>query len=413
MSWEPSTEIIVLIVIWVVGHLSLFGAVDDNLKKYSLFVVMVLMVTAYSIKPGTMDLWSYSVYFDTGKVSGGGLPLPESGGYRLEDLAPEERLGDPYNRRYPDSPLFAWTIQLLAKALPHGMFLPRLQILSRGYVSDSLVFSVIGIGLILLVIATWNFLHDQLGSKDRRSFLLICTPIILGSVFFFVGSQNAIRQFLSLSVCILACSFLGRQRLLLAVFAATATIFIHQAGWAFVALGLVLLMLQNIAPVRINEIRPLTLLASDWIGLAIGLLILLTLVFLINNEIYKFAYYSSLMDWRDNFRSSTTVKASALCVSIIVSECVAGKTRTTGAINIRQLRRAAFFIVMPLLFFPEIFSRIYFFYLGFEAIYIVWALTRDARRVRLSGALIFGIYAIAPNALNVLVGKGWYGVIGI
>ena len=413
MSWEPSTEIIVLIAIWVIGHLSLFGVVEDRLKKISLFIVMLLMIAAYSVKPGTMDLWSYSVYFDTGKVSGGSLPSPEPGGYRLEDLPPEERLGDPYHRRYPDSPLFAWTIQLLAKALPHGMFLPRFQVTSRGYVSDSLVFSVIGMGLILLVTATWNFLHDQLSTKERRQFLLTSTPIILGSVFFFVGSQNAIRQFLSLSVCILAFSFAGRKRFLLAAFAATATIFTHQAGWAFVALGLVLLMLQNFRPARVNEIRPLTLLTSDWIGLAVGLLILSSLLFLASNEVYKFAYYSSLTDWRDQFRSSTMLKAGALCMSMIVSEFVAGNTLTTGVVNIRQLRRAAFFMVIPLLFLPEIFSRIYFFYLALEAVYIVWALTRDVRRVRLSGTLIFGIYAIAPNALNVLAGKGWYDIVGI
>ena len=70
-------------------------------------------------------------------------------------------------------------------------------------------------------------------------------------------------------------------------------------------------------------------------------------------------------------------------------------------------------MVIPTLFFPEIFSRIYFFYLAFEAIYVIWALTRDTRRIQLSGALVFGFYAFAPNALNVLVGKGWREVVGL
>ena len=98
---------------------------------------------------------------------------------------------------------------------------------------------------------------------------------------------------------------------------------------------------------------------------------------------------------------------------MMVSEFVAGTTQSVGVVNIRQTRRTAFFMVMPFLFFPEIFSRIYFLYLGFEAVYIIWALTHDVKRVRTSGALIFGVYAIAPNTLNVLVGKGWYEIIGI
>ena len=46
-------------------------------------------------------------------------------------------------------------------------------------------------------------------------------------------------------------------------------------------------------------------------------------------------------------------------------------------------------------------------------IYIIWALTRDVARVRFAGALAFCSYAIAPNALNVLVGKGWQEIIWI
>ena len=76
------------------------------------------------------------------------------------------------------------------------------------------------------------------------------------------------------------------------------------------------------------------------------------------------------------------------------------------------MRRTVFFMIAPLALLPEIFSRTYFFFFAIEAIYIVWALTRDTIRIRLSGVVVFSVYAVAPNALNVLVGKGgWQEII--
>ena len=97
---------------------------------------------------------------------------------------------------------------------------------------------------------------------------------------------------------------------------------------------------------------------------------------------------------------------------LIISEIIAGNRRVDQVTDIRQLRRTTFFLIAPIAVLPEIFSRIYFFFFALETIFIVWALTRDTIRIRLSGIVVFSLYAVAPNAINILVGKGgWQEII--
>jgi hypothetical protein len=418
MNWQTSIEITVLISIWIVGHLCLVGAVKDKYKQTSLLAVLLCMVVVYSIKPATMDLHGYSVYFDTGywpyaeSYSLGDRGIAEKGPYEAADMYDGDESGPPYITRFPNEPGFTSTLRWLAGVLPRGQLLPRLTAMGRPYTSDTLVFVVIAIGLFSFVVATWNFLSHQLRLQEKRQFLLTSAPIILGSLFFFVGSQNAIRQFLMLSLCMLAFSYLSKRRYVFAVIIFAGSISMHQWGWVFVGLSLVLLLIQKVIPVKSSGIPPLHLLRTDWLGLIIGTLMVIMIKVLGDIGFYQFGYIISQADWQEQFRISSGAKAFALFFVLIVSEVIAGASRVDQVIDIRQMRRTAFFIIVPLAVFPEIFARTYFFFFAIEVIYIVWALTSNTMRIRLSGALVFSVYAIAPNALNVLVGKGgWQEII--
>jgi len=411
MNWQGSIEAIFLISIWIIGHLCLVGAVQDKYKQTSLVAVLLCIVLVYSLKPATMDLFGYSVYFDTGYWPYSAYS-ENMEGLQVEDIYGGDETGPPYVKRFPNEPGFALTLQWLAGVLPHGQFLPRLTAMGREYTSDTLMFVVISIGLFSFVTASWNFLSHQLRSQERKQFFLISTPIILGSLFFFVGSQNSIRQFLMLCLCILAISYLGRRRYVIAVIIFTISILTHQWGWVFFGLSVVLLLMQKVVPVRNSEISPLSLSRSEWLGLGIGILMVITIKVLGDIGFSHFGYVTSLSDWQEEFRISSGIKVFALFFVLIVSEMIAGTTRVDQVMDIRQLRRTTFFLIAPLAVLPEIYSRAYFFFFALEAIYIVWALTRDSIRIRLSGALVFSVYAIAPNALSVLVGKGgWQEII--
>jgi hypothetical protein len=158
-----------------------------------------------------------------------------------------------------------------------------------------------------------------------------------------VGSQNAIRQFLMLSLCILAFSYLGRRRYVIAVIIFTVSTLTHLWGWAFFCLSLVLLLIQKVVPVRNSEISPLPLLRSEWLGLGIGILMVVTIKVLGDIGFSQFGYATALLDWQEEFRISSGIKVMALFFVLIISEMIAGTTRVDQVMDIRQLRRTSFF----------------------------------------------------------------------
>ena len=68
-------------------------------------------------------------------------------------------------------------------------------------------------GFIPLYIGAKRFIHSK-GNGQNSEFLRIITsgPLIFGSVFFLLGSQNSLRQFLGVSIIILALSMLASRR---------------------------------------------------------------------------------------------------------------------------------------------------------------------------------------------------------
>jgi len=171
MNWQPSIEATFLISIWMIGHLCLVGAVQNKYKQTSLLAVLVCMVVVYSLKPATMDLFGYSVYFETGywphavydrEITEKGRP------FEVEDMHGGDETGAQYVTRFPNEPGFTSTLQWFAGVLPRGQFLPRLTAMGRECISDTLVFVVISIGLFSFVTASWNLLSHQLRYHERK-----------------------------------------------------------------------------------------------------------------------------------------------------------------------------------------------------------------------------------------------------
>jgi len=71
---------------------------------------------------------------------------------------------------------------------------------------------------------------------------------------------------------------------------------------------------------------------------------------------------------------------------------------------VRSLRRTIFVFIMPLVVYPEIFSRVLILYWAVELVFVVWALSSSAIRSRLAAGVVFVAYGLAPNAINVLIG---------
>jgi len=103
-------------------------------------------------------------------------------------------------------------------------------------------------------------------------------------------------------------------------------------------------------------------------------------------------------------RVNGLTKAALLAVLVIVSEVVLGATEDANLNKARSLRRKVLMFILPLAAYPEIFSRVLVVYWVSELIFIVSAFATTQTRIRLSAALIFCSYGVAPNALNVIIG---------
>ena len=167
-----------------------------------------------------------------------------------------------------------------------------------------------------------------------------------------------------------------------------------------------LLVLQGCST-RQGEIRALIPLKNELYAFGFGLILVTVLTILHSIGNPELIYLLSLADSEEPFRTSLIVKISLLSSLFLISEIIAGSTCINSQIDIRGLRRTTFLLILPLALYSEIFSRVYFFYFAVEALFIVWTLVQPQKRVQLSGIVIFGCYSIAPNALNILLGKGW------
>ena len=92
---------------------------------------------------------------------------------------------------------------------------------------------------------------------------------------------------------------------------------------------------------------------------------------------------------------------------VIVSELLLGNQKLNEDFDIRSFRLAIFSFSIPLVIYPELFSRFLFFYFAAEMLFVISNIWTAEVRARLASAIIFVGYGIAPNAINVLAGTGW------
>ncbi len=111
-------------------------------------------------------------------------------------------------------------------------------------------------------------------------------------------------------------------------------------------------------------------------------------------------------------RMGSFLKIGLLATVLFMSEIILGKVRTMFSFDSSALRLAVFSFIAPFVFYPEIFSRLVYFYLMAELIFIVCCCLSIEKRGRLAGIVVFFGYAFAPNAINTLLGSEWLYALG-
>jgi hypothetical protein len=410
----PTQEAFLLVSLWVIAHGSMVGVLHQRTRKLAPIVCGLLLVLVYLVKPATGDLWSYSFFFDTGfsqisheKEDVGDLPPRTASietGYSRDAVDPAHISGEPYLQRYKSSPLFARLVRLSAEFFPHGSSWPRFQAFGFRAVSDWFLIEVILLG----VIGIWaSLFFDAKRLKTRPIKLWEWLPVVLGSVFFFVGSQNSVRQFFALVAVLITCAaFRQKQYLWSMLFALIGTL-LHQAGLAFVTLALAISFgVRYLTEWRIERqfVREVLLVAY---GTLIGMGLLLFVKSMTWLNVQEISQYAFLPDASDTHRTGALSKLLIIGMLLVVSELIMGWNTDDLVGTLRRLRVAIFFAIAPLVSFSELFARVLMLYFAFEMILIVVAFSSNKIRYVLAGLTIFLTYSGAPNVINNLTGVGW------
>lgn len=402
---DNTTVIILLLSVWVVGHFLILGVVFDSQRKLFLVLVTLCLIIVYFTKPATYDLPRYSVYFDTGIMPWLTRSNWQEGGFS-RNLLHEDELGEePYFLHFKNSPGFSHSVYWTARILPHGSYLPRL--VKERHIADSLVITIVCSMLIALLIAVRSFRTQKLSIPLHFVRCSYAIPIIIGSAFFFVGSQNSLRQFIGTVLAILAASAVLKNKKIFGMLTLLVSASIHYWGALFALLFLGFLWFNKMPWITLNK----TSINRNQVGYLLafltGILAVLIIKLGVLLEYSDFKAYFHLDSSAEVQRSTAGFKIVVFTGLLLITDLIAGKTIPDWRFNPVYIRRAFLLFIAPLVVYEEIFSRISFFYLASEMLYVLWAIGNTNRRARLSGAIVFCAYGIAPNALNVLLDKGW------
>jgi len=404
-----------LICGWIVCHFAIL--VPVSVKRYAkagLIAMGLLLVLVYLLKPFTYDLPKYSLYFDYSSLASEGFTLDASGEVVL---TPTDREGPfcPFGTGEAASFGFCTLIAATREFLPQGAWLiPRLNAEGK-YISDSLflVVMMFGLGSVLFAMILWR--DGIRGSESLINQLLYALPFTLGSVFFFVGSQNSVRQFLGISLIMLSVSLWSSKRYIGAVVAGLFAVSMHQWIWVFLGLVLVVMVwLEYLESCRGLSVRN-GIITTGLVPLVIGTLGVAGLhlawsatdLSTLLGQTRFFGEVTSYISGRiidDVWRVDVFAKVLFVGLVFFVSEMMLTKGNYSQPSRLQLIRRAIFFSILPAMVFEPIFGRLLYLYWGFELL-LLFQLSSSANPRKSSvGAVIFVSYAIMPNAGRVLIG---------
>ena len=449
-----------LLILWVGSHLAIVLTIRDSKFRLPVFgIIGFSLLVVYAMKPYTYDLQNYSIFFNTGFIETFGWHLP-GGKFQLDG---RDTTGEPFTQGFEPG------FRLLAKAgnslLPTGSLVPRFDpnvgdFEVRGPPrSDPMIFLVMLVGFIMLYSAAKHICHRKGNNpNDERLRMITAGPIILGSVFFLLGSQNSLRQFLGVSIIVLALSALSSRRYVICLVLVLLSAAFHKWAPILGLIGVTVILLGRLSinnrsrlqilrfpivwvtsllnlvtrgviekvflqlyatgrfvPLPVKEICRLS--SGETLSLMLGIttIALIKGIAILGIFTMDIPFVEDLKPYlimEDQYetieRLSSFVKVGAIFVVFACSELLLGRTSTSGRIDIHSLRRMIFVFVIPLAVYPEIFSRLLILYWAIELVFLVWGLSSSEKRPRMAAAVVFAAYGFAPNAINILIGPRWF-----
>lgn len=227
---------------------------------------------------------------------------------------------------------------------------------------------------------------------DVNYSIVVLSVLVLGSIFFVLGTQNAIRQSLALSFFLLYISlsyrsFFSFKNIFLIFLFASIAIGIHWSSYFYFFLYFLFVLFF---PLK-NKFIFLV-----YIGL--GILI----YYLISHYMAGGTYVDESIDWGDK-RTSSSVKLFFVSILFFITDYLfRKKNHTSYAFYLLEFRFFLFFVMLPLSMLPEAYARILYFYNAVELLLMLLYSNSSYNLHKYAVGLWFLSAGFAPNAINIL-----------
>jgi len=254
------------------------------------------------------------------------------------------------------------------------------------------------ISIILIFITSKKLFYENSSSKTNFYYFVPVTVISVYTLFYFLGSQNAVRQYFAFIISFIGFIYLLNNKKLISLLLFLTSMTIHKMVVLYFPLYLLIKIFKNQ--------RALIYLISFLGGL--GLFTILITI-LSNNFIVQI-----YMNFHDNsqFQDSRSgvLKVVLISLSIFVTTIIFKSCKENQLENIKLLLKFRLTLFFYVLIFAingiyELWGRIIFVFYFIDLLLISHiAFKNTTQKYRFSCALIILSYAIAPNAKNILSG---------
>lgn len=248
--------------------------------------------------------------------------------------------------------------------------------------------TVIFIGLMF---SSYKIIIPESNYHSKIYLAIMISLLVLFSIFFFLTTQNALRQGASTSIILLGFSFLISKNYRTALFYFVLGVLTHKSGIILVIPLIVWFILDSHSySRRYFFIVPLFL----------GLFILISAHYFLPSD----SVYLEERFWGEE-RSSSTTKFFAVTTLFFISQFLVLKGDLSAAtMKIVSLRSFFYTLIIPLSFSHEFFARVLYFYYGIEAVFTCVGFVNSSNLKQKLGFLLPILSAgIAPNVINILL----------
>lgn len=252
------------------------------------------------------------------------------------------------------------------------------------------------ISMIFIYIASRKLFFDQSLKKTNLYFFVPVTAISLYTLFYLLGSQNALRQYFGFVISFIGFLYLLNNQNIKAFLLFVLSITFHKMIFLYLPLYFLIKIFKN---------QKLLIYTLSFFG---GLCIYILLVVILSDYSYV-QFYLSFQDEHFGGRSGI-IKVILLTLSIFVTTYIFRSCKEFQSEKIKlllKLRMTIFFYALIFAFvgFYELWGRVIFVFYFLDLLFITHiAYKNTTQKYRFACALIILSYAIAPNAKNILSG---------